>query len=113
MESKNEPTLYLAATFLDRLKGLFRYRKKEVLLFMVPCNSIHTFWLSQPIDIAFVDQKGLVLASYKKVQPFKVLREKKAYGVVEAWSTTGNYWFKEGDQVFHTKTTLTSKERIV
>lgn len=63
----------LAATWWARLRGYIgRSRPKNGDgLLLVPCDGIHTFWMSFPIDVLFLDEKGQVLASAGSLGPWK------------------------------------------
>ncbi len=88
-----------ATRYFDRLRGLFAYSGQEVLLAIMPCKSIHTCGLKEAINVAFIDKKGCVIASYKNVSPWSFLYEIKAYGVIECWSGKSNVWYDKGDRV--------------
>ena len=68
-----------ARGFLDRLVGLLG--RKELPfgdgLHIVPCNSIHTFFMRIPIDALFLDAGGKV---------------SKAFPALPPWRVTGVYW---------------------
>ena len=63
----------LAATWWARLRGYIgRHRPKTGDgLLLVPCDGIHTFWMSFPIDVLFLDEKGQVLASAGSLRPWR------------------------------------------
>lgn len=60
------------------------------MLVLPRCRSVHTCGMRYPLDIAFVDKEGKVLASYEGVMPWRVLYEPKADFVVERASTCGD-----------------------
>ncbi len=53
----------IANSFFSRLKGLLEVERLEVGqgLIITPCNSIHTFGMKFPIDVAFVDKNHVVI----------------------------------------------------
>ena len=92
--------LKLAATFWSRLRGL-QFRKKlpdgEGLL-IVPCRSIHTHWMRFPIDVAMINEHGVVVKIQQKIAPWRTCagpRGTKAVLEVSAKSAL----LKEGDKV--------------
>lgn len=92
--------LKLAATFWSRLRGL-QFRKLlpdgEGLL-IVPCRSIHTHWMRFPIDVAMINDHGVVVKIQQEVGPWRTCagpRGTKAALEVSAKSAL----LKEGDQV--------------
>ncbi|KXG74303.1 hypothetical protein AN618_23490 [Fervidicola ferrireducens] len=65
-----------ARTFFQRLKGLmFKERMDDgCALILEPCNSVHTFFMRFPIDVAFVSKEGRVLEVIKGMKPFRITR---------------------------------------
>lgn len=64
-----------ADTFGKRLRGLM-FRKEPLSgegLWIVPCNSIHMFFVSFPIDVVFLDQAQRVVRAISDVQPRKII----------------------------------------
>jgi uncharacterized protein len=60
-----------AETFSDRCIGLLdrnHFRVGEGL-HIVPCSSIHTLGMKFSIDVAFLDENGLVLETFNDLQP--------------------------------------------
>ncbi|NOY22119.1 MAG: DUF192 domain-containing protein [Acidobacteria bacterium] len=49
---------------------------------IVPCSSIHTFFMAFPIDAIFVNREGMVLKA-KNVPPFRLFSCPGAWAVVE------------------------------
>lgn len=43
-------------------------------LWIVPCNSIHTWFMRFPIDAVFVDKQGRVLRIYERLKPWRLTR---------------------------------------
>jgi hypothetical protein len=65
-----------ADTFRSRLVGLLG---RPVLgpdegLWIEPCDSIHTFFMPFPIDVAFVDRQGRVLRRLDALRPWRATR---------------------------------------
>jgi uncharacterized membrane protein (UPF0127 family) len=65
-----------ADTFLTRLKGLLGRRRLEADegLWIEPCDSVHTFFMRFPIDVAFVDRKGVMIRGIARLRPWRVTR---------------------------------------
>lgn len=61
----------VAATFLSRLRGLIGRPPLTSWqgLWIEPCCAIHTFGMTHPIDVAFVDADGCVLAVHEQLPP--------------------------------------------
>lgn len=63
--------------FKSRLIGNIGKKKiKEVLLFP-KCNSVHTFFMKQNIDIVMLSKDNTVIANYQNVSPYKIIWPKK------------------------------------
>lgn len=63
-----------ADTFMTRLKGLMfkrSFNKGEGLV-IVPCNSIHTFWMKFPIDVVFLSQDDTVVYVIEDLKPNRI-----------------------------------------
>jgi hypothetical protein len=63
----------LADGFLGRFLGLqFRRRLPPgVGMLLVPCRSVHTCFVRFPIDLAYIDRHGRVLAVRKYLPPWR------------------------------------------
>ena len=66
----------VASGFGSRLKGLLGTRDLPTGhgLFLVPCQSIHMFFMSIPLDVAFVDSAGFVVALVSRIRPWRMSR---------------------------------------
>jgi hypothetical protein len=64
-----------ARTPWSRLVGLLNrnHLPEGEGLLIVPCSSVHTFFMRFPIDVAFLDRKGRVLRVFISVPPFRLL----------------------------------------
>ncbi len=68
-------SVQVADSHLGRLVGLLGRRSLPPThgLLIVPCSSIHTFFMLFPIDVAFLDRQGHVVRTAEAVVPFRVL----------------------------------------
>lgn len=68
--------LELADGFWSRLKGLqFRAALPPGRgLLLVPCGSIHTFWMRFSIDVVMIDRQGCVLGVRHGVRPWRMVK---------------------------------------
>ena len=63
----------IAKNFKDRAIGLMFTKKLEnEALVIDPCNSIHTFFMNFPIDVAFINQQGKVIKIIKAIKPWRL-----------------------------------------
>ena len=63
----------VARTLFERMKGLIgtkSLRTGEGLL-ILGCNSIHTFFMSFPIDATFFDRRGDVVKVVRNIRPWR------------------------------------------
>ncbi|HZG85519.1 DUF192 domain-containing protein [Paenibacillus sp.] len=84
MENAMEPThgaftlpyrIKRCDTFGSRLLGLM-FRRRPLIdeaYHLIPCNSVHTFFMQFPIDVLFLDAHGRVLSIAKRAAPWRVL----------------------------------------
>lgn len=76
--------LHCAAGFLERLLGVWaRPVLEHQGLWLRPCRAIHTFGLSGPLDVLFLDAQGKILRQFVYVKPNRVLWERSAHSVIE------------------------------
>ena len=90
-----------ARSFWERLRGLLATRPECLdggVLCLEPCSSIHTFGLGYPIDVAFLDECGIVVAARRRLRPWRTLRAPRAACVLERPSD-GSPWLLSGDAV--------------
>ena len=94
----NPPLFTIANTPWKRLRGLLRLPEYEGVLAITPCHDVHTWGMREPIDIAFVDMRGLVLASYTNVQP---RQRRKCPGAVLTLErrSNGGVWPQTGESI--------------
>jgi len=90
----------IARTFLTRLRGLIGTQRLEVGqgLLLEPCNDIHMWMMSIPIDVIFVrremsqgkSDRMRVTSFHSNLQPWKLLpvRDRKASATLELPSGT-------------------------
>ncbi len=66
----------VASGFGSRLRGLLGTRSLSPGqgLLLVPCTSIHMFFMAIPLDVAFLDAEGRVISVYKNIKPWRMSR---------------------------------------
>lgn len=69
----------------SRLKGLLGRKSLECGegLWIVPCESVHTFWMRFPIDVIYLDRKHRVLKVRSAVRPWRMSACLRAHSVIE------------------------------
>ena len=64
-------------TFFSRLVGfMFKKNINNALLFN-KCNSIHTFFMKENIDVLLLSKDNKILYIYKSLKPWKIILPKK------------------------------------
>lgn len=96
-----------ARTFAQRLVGLLGTRAGQTggaALVFERCTSIHTFGMAYPLDVAFVDARGVVRRIERAVPPNRLLSvrrkrgERGAFVAVER-EASSEPWFVVGERV--------------
>ena len=83
------PAEFVAAeSFGARLRGMLGRRPIAAsglpLVMAFPrCSSVHTCFMAYPIDIAFIDRSGNVLACYENVRPWRMCSCPGAWAALE------------------------------
>lgn len=77
---------------MDELPG-----SADVLL-IAPCADVHTFGMRASIDLAFLDEAGVVLMARRLLGPGRRVRCAHAACVLERFAND-DPWFEEGERV--------------
>jgi uncharacterized membrane protein (UPF0127 family) len=78
--------LTIADSFLLSLIGLMGRSHLEAGhgLWIVPCQSVHTFWMRFSIDVVFLDEHSKVIHLVENLRPFRVSKHlSRARSVIE------------------------------
>ena len=82
--------LYNCTTFIKRLKGfMFKKNINHALLFN-KCNSIHTFFMKENIDVIMCNKDNTILYYYPNLKKNKIILPKK--NVYKVYETPSNYF---------------------
>ena len=79
------PNVRKTTNFLERMQGLLfkpPLQKDEALL-ISPCNSVHMFGMTYPIDLIFIDKNWFVLKLVNCLKPWQISSCNKAKMVIE------------------------------
>lgn len=77
-------------SFFKRFKGFMLKKNIDKALLFDKCNSIHTFFMRENIDVIMCDKNNKVLFYYRNLGKNKVILPKK--GVRKVFETPGNYF---------------------
>lgn len=86
--------LAVASSFRDRLLGIVGPLVRDapgsdsVVLAFPSCDAVHTCFMGQALDIAFIDAAGHVLEEYRSVGPWRFLRCRGSFSVLERIADT-------------------------
>ena len=74
----------LCNKFSERLLGLMFKKNINYGLLFRKCNSIHTFFMRENIDIIMTDKNNKILYIYQNLKPWRIILPKKnVYNVYE------------------------------
>jgi uncharacterized membrane protein (UPF0127 family) len=64
----------MATSFAARSKGLLGRKglRPETGMLIDPCPSVHTWFMSFPIDVIFLDNKNRVVGLKRNLKPFRM-----------------------------------------
>ncbi len=82
--------LYECKTFFERFKGFMFTRAIDKALLFNNCNSIHTFFMFNNIDVILCDKSNKVLYYYKDVKRNRIILPKKK--VVKVYETPASFF---------------------
>ena len=91
----------LAGTFWKRMRGLMG---REALpdrhaLVIVPCSSIHMFFMRFPIDVLFLDEDNRVVRVVRGLAPWHICAARGSHKVVEMAAGSLDPQTVEGDEL--------------
>ena len=82
--------LYECKNFFSRLKGFMFTKNIDKALLFDRCNSIHTFFMKENIDVIMCDKDNKILFFYNDLSKNKVILPKK--GITKVFETPSNYF---------------------
>ena len=86
-------------SFYSRLKGFMFKKNIDYSLLFNKCNSIHTFFMKENIDVILCDKNNNILYYYSNFPKNKIILPKK--GVSKVIETPSNYFdIKINDKLF-------------
>ncbi len=77
----------LSDRFLSRFAGLMgrKVLTPDFCMILTPCSSIHMAFMKMPLDIAYLDKEGVVVALQWDLKPWRIGEiHKGTYSVLEA-----------------------------
>lgn len=84
--------LQIAGSYRARTKGLLGRDSIEGAMLLTPANSVHTFGMRMPIDVAYLDRRLKIIA-VRTMRPGRLgLPRMRARHVLEAEAGAMNRW---------------------
>ena len=77
-------------SFFERFRGFMLKRNIDIALLFNHCNSIHTFFMYQNIDVIMCDKNNTILYYYKNLGKNRIILPKKK--VTRVYETPANYF---------------------
>lgn len=77
-------------SFYSRFKGFMGKKNINNALLFNKCNSIHTFFMKENIDVIMCDKNNKILYFYKDLKKNKIILPKKQ--VYKVYETPSNYF---------------------
>lgn len=90
MYEEKEIELKQCKSFYSRLLGFMFKKNINSSLLFDKCNSIHTFFMKENIDVIMCDKDNNILLYYRDLSKNKVIWPKK--GVTKVFETPSNYF---------------------
>lgn len=88
LELKKDISIKTCTTFKDRFIGfMFKKNKQNYGLHFPRCNSVHTFFCFQDLDIYMTDKDNNILYIYKNIKPNRIILPKKGVINIYEFST--------------------------
>lgn len=98
--SSRRKSLTILTGMFERMRGLKNPGlRPETTVVLVPCCDVHTVGMSEAIDVAFVDEEGIIVGVHRSVSPGRRLRCARAKLTIERMARLGK-WYEIGDSVF-------------
>lgn len=73
---KKSYDIVVAKTFPKRLKGLIGQTNIDYGMLFPKCNSIHTYFMKENIDIVGLDENNEVIYKYQNLEPNRIVKIK-------------------------------------
>jgi len=87
---EKEITLLNCQSFYSRFKGFMGAKEINKALLFNKCNSIHTFFMKQNIDVILCNKENKILYYYNNLAKNKIILPKK--NVYKVYETPTNYF---------------------
>ena len=77
-------------SFFSRFRGFMLQKNIQHALLFQKCNSIHTFFMKEAIDVIFCNEDNIILYYYKGLRPNHIIWPRK--GATKVYETPVDYF---------------------
>ena len=77
IKDKKSIEIQYCNNFFNRFKGFIFTKNINKCLCFPKCNSIHTIFMLEPIDVLMTDKNYNILYIFKNVKPYRIILPKK------------------------------------
>lgn len=82
--NQKEQDFTLCNNFKTRFLGLMGKKNIQDIYVFPHCNSIHTFFMREPIDVVLLKKDGTVIKTIENLKPWRmIIPQKNVYWVIE------------------------------
>lgn len=72
VDNKKIIEIEIANNFYLKFKGLMGKKNIKKGLYFPKCNSIHMFFMKEPIDVLYLNRKGIIISMDKGLKPWTI-----------------------------------------
>ena len=76
---KDKYPIYIASTFWQRFNGLMHKKNINYGMLFKKCNSIHTYFMKENIDVLGLDQNNEVIYKYENLDKNRIIKVNNNY----------------------------------
>lgn len=72
IDNKSIIEVKIANNMFSRMKGLMFVKNINYGILLSPCNSIHTFFMKEPIDVIYLDKYSNIVKIEENIKPWRL-----------------------------------------
>lgn len=82
--NQKEQDFTICNNFKTRFLGLMGKKNIQDIYVFPHCNSIHTFFMREPIDVVLLKKDGTVIKTIENLKPWRmIIPQKNVYWIIE------------------------------
>ena len=87
--NQKEQDFTICNNFKTRFLGLMGKKNIQDIYVFPHCNSIHTFFMREPIDVVLLKKDGTVIKTIENLKPWRmIIPQKNVYWIIELQKKT-------------------------